>query len=457
MLCLPSLRCRPKQRLAVWNFVVIAALGGFVSSVANAQSREEKVREDRKRVVADGFWMYNDISGAMSKAKVSGKPVLVVLRCIPCEECVKLDDDLVDKDPVIRPLLEQYVCVRQVSTNGLDLDLFQYDTDQSFAVFMLNADGTIYGRFGTRSHQTEWFGDVSLKGLAASLKGGLELHAKYDSVKASLAGKRGEPLEFKSPEKYPALKDKFTDALNYKGNVVKSCIHCHQIGDARREYYLGQGKPIPDDLFFPYPHPKAIGLIMDADTKATVKSVRSGSIAEAGGFQPGDQIASLDGQPILSIADVQWVLNGKNPEGDSVKVVISRDDVLADFEIRLPNGWRRADDISWRVSTWPYRRMVTGGMLLVPVDDEQRRELGLSQTAMALRVNHLGQYGAHAAAKRAGFKKEDVLVSFDGRSDLESEPALMHYALSNRKPGQRVDVVVRRGRESKTLRLPIQK
>ena len=47
-----------------------------------------------------------------------------------------------------RPLMEQFVCARQVSTNGLDLSLFQFDTDQSFAVFLLNADGTIYGRFG---------------------------------------------------------------------------------------------------------------------------------------------------------------------------------------------------------------------------------------------------------------------------------------------------------------------
>ena len=64
-----------------------------------------------------------------------------------------LDDELVDTDPAIRPLLEKFVCVRQVATNGLDLRLFQFDTDQSFAVFMLNADGTIYGRFGTRSHR----------------------------------------------------------------------------------------------------------------------------------------------------------------------------------------------------------------------------------------------------------------------------------------------------------------
>ncbi|MFM7926004.1 MAG: thioredoxin family protein, partial [Planctomycetaceae bacterium] len=89
----------------------------------------QKVREDRDKVTAAGFWIYNDLDTGFRTARQTGKPLLVVLRCIPCEECVKLDDELVDQDPVLRPLLEQFVCVRVVSTNGLDLSLFQFDTD----------------------------------------------------------------------------------------------------------------------------------------------------------------------------------------------------------------------------------------------------------------------------------------------------------------------------------------
>ncbi len=424
---------------------------------ADAQSREEKVRDDKRKVLADGFWMYNDLPGAMAKAKENGKPVLVVLRCIPCEECVKLDDDLVDKDPVIRPLLEKFVCVRQVSTNGLDLNLFQYDTDQSFAVFMLNADGTIYGRFGTRSHRTEWFGDVSLKGLAKSLQGALELHAGYPGNRASLVGKRGRPLEFSSPEQYPALKDKFTDALNYEGNVVKSCIHCHQIGDARREYYWTAGKPIPDDIFYPYPHPKSLGLIMDPDTMSTVKSVAENSVAAKSGIRGGDVISSMNGQPILSIADMQWVFNGTDPAGGEVSVVADRGGQSEALTLALREGWRRADDISWRVSTWPLRRMVTGGMVLETLDPQQRKEKNISPSSMALVAKHVGQYGAHAAAKRAGFQKGDIIVGYDGRDDLASEASLIRHALGHHKIGQRVDVTVLRGNSRKTLQLPMQR
>ena len=57
------------------------------------KTRDQMVREDREKVTTEGFWIYNDLAHAFDVAKESGKPLLVVLRCIPCEECVKLDDE----------------------------------------------------------------------------------------------------------------------------------------------------------------------------------------------------------------------------------------------------------------------------------------------------------------------------------------------------------------------------
>lgn len=428
----------------------------FDSAVAQTKSREQKVREDKARVTAEGFWIYNDIPAAFQQAKQNGKPILVVLRCLPCEECVKLDDELVDQDPVIRPLLEKFVCVRQVSTNGLDLPLFQYDTDQSFAVFMLNADRTIYGRFGTRSHRTEWIGDVSLPGLAEALQGALDLHSAYPANKQSLAGKTGPAPLFASPEKFPSLKDKFTDSLNYKGDVVKSCIHCHQIGDAERDHHRSAGKPIPETVLFPYPHPKSIGLILDPSKKATVRDVKSGSLAAVAGLQPGDSMITLDGQPMLSMADVQWVLHSVPAAGGTLEAVVDRGGQKQTVSLNLPDGWRKAGDISWRVSSWGLRRMATGGLRLEPLDQSGRQGLGVAENTMALRVTHVGQYGPHAAAKKAGFKVDDVIVSVDGRTDLQTETDLMVYGVTEKTAGQSAKVVVVRDGAKKTLALPMQ-
>lgn len=422
----------------------------------SAQTREEKVREDRRRVEAEGFWIYNNLPLAFDMAEKNGKPILVVLRCIPCEECVKLDDELVERDPVIRPLLDKFVCARVVSTNGLDLSLFQYDTDQSFAVFFLNADKTIYGRFGTRSHRTEWFGDVSLKGLAAAMRGALELHADYPANASSLAAKRGPKPDVASPELYPSLKDKYTDSLNYAENVVKSCIHCHQIGDAQRDMYRASGKPLPESLLFPYPHPKAIGLILDPNQRATVKAVKAQTPAARAGFKAGDMIESMAGQPLLSIADVQWVLHQTAATGGRITARIVRDSASEDLTLELGSGWRQADDISWRVSAWGLRRMTTGGMLLEQATSEQRQAAGVADGDMALHVKHVGQYGAHAAAKKAGVQKGDILIAFDGRSDLVREADIFRQGMWERKPGQRVTITLSRNGKQIQLQLPMQ-
>ena len=422
---------------------------------AAAQTRDEMVREDKRKVTEDGFWIYNDLKQAFEKARETGKPILVVLRCIPCHECVKLDDELVDKDPVIRPLLDQFVCVRQVSTNGLDLHQFQYDTDQSFAVFMLNADGTVYGRFGTRSHRTEWYGDVSLPGLAKALQGALDLHADYPDNRSLLEGKQGGKPEVASPEQFPSLKDRFTDQLNYEGDVAKSCIHCHQIGDAQREYYWSQKLPIPQKVLFPYPHPKSIGLILDPKQLATVQSVISDSPAESSGLREGDKILLFNGQPPLSLADIQWVLHQADEDGESIPMVIERQGSQQTLSLDLKPGWRQLGDITWRATSWGLRRMVTGGMVLEAVD----RDAGGQPNAaskMALEVKRVGQYGPHAAAKKAGFQQGDLLIAYDGRDDLLTETALLNYAVSNLTVGDRVAAKVKRGGQEVSLRLPIQ-
>lgn len=421
---------------------------------AYSQTREETVRADKARVEAEGFWLYNNLDQAYRTARETGKPILVVLRCLPCHECVKLDDDLVDNDPVIRPLLEQFVCVRIVGTNGLDLDLFQYDTDQSFAVFMLNADKTIYGRFGTRSHRTDWIGDVSLEGMARALEGALELHGQYPTNKAQLAAKRGNPLEFSSPEKYPSLREKFTDRLNYEGDVVKSCIHCHQIGDARRDYYWSQSKPIPDDLLFPYPHPKSIGLILDPEQRATAKSIVPGSPAALAGLKAGDEILRMAQQPLLSMADVQWVLHHVPSQGGEVEMEIQRGGTTQELKLKLADQWRTEDDPAWRVASWGLSRIALGGMRVEPLSAEQRRERSID--GMALRAKSAGRYGKHAAARKAGFKVDDILVAFDGQSDFEKEYDLFAYVNANKKVGDKIDVEVLRGSRRLKLKLPVQ-
>jgi len=47
-------------------------------------------------------------------------------------------------------LMERFTTVRVVQAYALDLSLFQFDGDLTLAVVFLNADGTVYGRYGSR-------------------------------------------------------------------------------------------------------------------------------------------------------------------------------------------------------------------------------------------------------------------------------------------------------------------
>jgi hypothetical protein len=442
------------HRTGLVSLAVCLAVASLAA--AQAQTREQKVQADREKVEAEGFWIYNDLPRGFAEAKKTGKPMLVVLRCIPCVECVKLDDDLVNQDQRVRPLLDKFVCVRVVSTNGLDLSLFQYDYDQSFAAFMLNADGTVYGRFGTRSHRTYWSDDVSIEGLARALRGALDLHEQYPKNRDDLAGKRGPAPEVASPEQFPLLKDRYGPKLAAEGKVVQSCIHCHMIGEAQKAVYRSRKEPIPEQVLFSYPHPKTLGLILDPRERATVLRTEAASAAEQAGFHKGDVILKLEGQPLLSIADVQWVLHRASPDGVALKAEVQRGEGTAEVTLTLPKGWRQREDLSWRASSWGLRRMASGGMLLEELPAEDREKAGLADAAMALRVKYLGQSGPHAAAKQAGFRQGDVLLSVDGRTDLRRETDLLAQEVINHRPGDRVPVTVLRDGKKVDLMLPMQ-
>ncbi len=319
----------------------------------------------------------------------------------------------------------------------------------------MNADGTIYGRFGTRSDEKDAMRNISMEGFAKALEAALELHKNYPRNKDALAGKKPTAPRVKVPEEYPSLSH-FKPTLDYEGKVVQSCMHCHQIRDAERQVLRKASQPFPDDVMFPWPMPDVVGLSLDPKEKAKVVSVSRGSSAEKGGFQAGDEILTLAGQPILSIADVQWVLQAAK-EPVKIPAQVSRGRRKFDLTLALDKGWRRGSDISWRVTTWDLRRMTTGGILLEDLPAEDRRKTGLADTALALRAKHVGEYGEHAVAKKAGFKKGDILIAFDGRTDHMTESELIAYVLQTAKPaGRQIPTTVLRGEQRLELKLPLQ-
>jgi serine protease Do len=359
--------------------------------------------------------------------------------------CAGFDGQVVRHDTRIEDLLKQFVCVRLVQANDLDLTLFQFDYDLTFAAFFMNGDRTIYGRFGSRSDQKEAEKDISLEGFRKAMAAALELHKAYPKNKAMLAGKQPRQVAVKRPEEYASLAGKYKPTLDYEGKVAASCLHCHQVREAERLSYRAGNKPIPDESLYPWPMPTVVGLTLNAKEKAKVTQVAPGSAAAQAGFKAGDEIVSLDGQPIISIADVQWILHNA-ANAASLKAVVLRGDDTVNLKIPLRPDWRLKNDIAWRATTWDLRRMVTGGLVL-------KADPG---TNLALRVDYVGQYNEHAAGKRAGFKKDDVIVRIDNETRPMTESELFRFLLQNNVKGDKVPCTVLRGGEKVELTLPMQ-
>lgn len=437
-------------------FSLLATLTLALESTAQEKkTRDQLVQDDLANFGSLDTWIYNDLEQGFKTAQETGKPLLVVFRCIPCAACAQLDQHIVERDARIQALLNDYVCVRVVHANGMDLRLFQFDYDQSFAAFIMNGDKTIYGRYGTRSHQTRSEDDVALEGFAEVLEAGLIIHAGYPGNQPELAGKQpASQPQFPTPEQFPKL-SRFKPKLDYEGKVASSCIHCHQVGETLRDKPRDEGKPLPEEVIFPYPHPKILGLIMDPKHAATVAQVATDSPAEHAGFRPGDEVLTLDGQQLTSIADMQWVLHNAINQ-NTLPVSLQRNGQPVSLTLTLEPGWRKRGDLSWRATSWDLRRMTLGGMRLDDASPELRTKNSLASDTLALVVSHLGQFGEHAHAKNQGFKKGDLIVSIDGNSKPARETDL--FALLINKPvGAEVLVSVLRGTEQVPLKLVMQK
>jgi hypothetical protein len=342
-----------------------------------------------------------------------------------------------------------------VQANGLDLTLFEHDYDLSFAAYFLNPDKTIYGRFGSRSEHKNAEHEISIEGFRKAMLAALDLHGNFAGNRASLRAKQGTPPRFPVPEDFPSLKSKYSATLNYDGKVAGTCIHCHQVREAERLVFRSAGQPIPEKTLYPWPMPDVVGFSLDPTEKAKVKSVAPQSAADKCGLRSGDDIVLFEGQPMISLADIQWVLqNAASPA--TLKLEVDRDGKRVPLVMKLEKDWRRKSDISWRPTSWDLRRMVTGGLVLKDSTSEERKKLHLADSDLALRVDYVGQYGEHAAGKKAGFQKNDVLVSVDGQAGHLTESDLFGYLAENRMPGSRVPVTVVRAGNKVELELKMQ-
>lgn len=358
------------------------------------------------------------------------------------------------QDPELAELLAKFVCVRVIQAWDLDLSLYQFDAELTWAAMFLNADKTIYGRYGTRSEHKDTTKHLSMEGFKKALQAALDFHAGYPANKADFAGKTGPAAPWKVPQEIPELKGK--PNVKPADGTRGGCIHCHQAGDATAWSLRKQKSPVHDRIVWPYPIPDRLGLSLDPKEAAVVAAVDPGSPAEKAGFKTGDRILKFGGQAALSIADIQWVLH-RTEDPCSVEADVDRAGTKVKVVLAVPAGWRRKDEFTWRVMAWGLRHRLMGTQPLETMTADERSKAGAPDKGMALRVkgfppNYVKERNLEGPKL---LKAGDVIVDVDSQNALVTESDLLGYLFQKKAPGSSAQLKVLRAGKVELIALPV--
>ena len=342
-------------------------------------------------------------------------------------------------------LAKDYVCVRVTDMRHIDLSRFQFDYDLTFAVLFMNADGTVYHRFGSRnsSNPLSW---ASLPALLRVMRETIADHEQYQKA----------PAPPKAKPKRTILDNPLFASRDKKKRV--ECVHCHMVHDFRRDWAKAKKKWRRDDVWL-WPPPSRVGLTMDPKDQALVTAVAKDSAAFKAGLRTGHRLLFAADQRIRTIMDMQWSLENIPMKGGVLPIRFHADGKEVAAKLQLANGWRRGTPatFAWRPTKWGLDpRPGFGGPEL---NAKKKKKLGIAVKDFAFRVNYLVTWGPHHQtgrnAARAGIRKNDVIVAVDGKRDFESIHHFHAWIRLKRKAGDTLAIeLLRRGKKHKvSLRL----
>lgn len=421
---------------------LLSAVGLIFAFHTIAQS--QTLREQLKDTEIAPHWIYDDLPQAIQAAKDSSKPLMIVLRCVPCPPGRTLDGQVMQPSGELAKLEQDFVCVRIVQTKGLDLKKFQYDYDMSWSGMFMNADGTIYGRYGTRTASGPGSdGHLSAAGFQKAAQRALALHKAYPANREQLAGKTGRDPDYARPELIPGLQDRAVGAT-----TRQNCIHCHMVKEFALRAKWEAGQLSLADLLV-YPMPEQIGLAIDDEDGLRITAVKPHSPAAEAGLAAGDELVTLGGQPLISLADIQWVLHN-SPSETQLEATLRRDGQPLNKSLTLSGDWKRSD-IAWRASTWYGLRQ---GVKCEPLSAASKEKRGIGADKLALLVKGLFGKGG-PKVQQAGLKANDVIVAMDGNTQARNESEFLIDLRLKHGPGDKVKLSVLRGSQRHELSVPL--
>lgn len=328
----------------------------------------------------------------------------------------------------IADVANEFVRVRLLKISGMDLNVFDFDYDLTWAAFFLSTDEHIYGRYGGRDARSA-DGQLSLAGLRYALRAALAAHRRAPPEPPTVRSEK--PLLV---EEYPAAQ------TLRKGE----CIHCHQVYEFRRAALKAAGRWNREERWI-YPLPENIGLTLEVDQGDRLRAVAPQSPAGKAGLHAGDTLRTVNGRPVASFADVQYALH-RAPAKGRISITWQSGRATKTAALELANGWRETN-LTWRPSLLDVLPSLT--LYGDDLTAEEKNALGLSAKRLAFRQ----QKPVHSLAQAAGVQEGDVITGIDGQVLEMTMLEFLAHVRKNYLLGDRIVLNVIRG--DKRLDLPL--
>ena len=335
------------------------------------------------------------------------------------------------KDSALGKQLDQYVCVRIVRMDNVDVGLFERDWNNAIYFFALNADEQIYLRYGGRdAASADTY--LNLNSLELALKKGLELHRQYQKGELK---KVERPKPF-LPREIPLLVERTIRQ--------RQCVECHLIGDYQNLQREQQGTLDKLSQMYRSPDIKTIGIYLDVPQGLVVKEAQGA--AQAAGAKPGDCIAALEGNTVWTFADLQYQYDKVDRRAGKLHLNVDRGGRSVDLTIALPARWWWTN-LTFRQSSVDPRAYFEDR----PLSDEEKRKLGLKPESFASQVKYVAEFAK--IVKSHDLRVGDVIAAVDGVDHDEFANTAELYIKLHKTPGDSatLDVI----RDGQRLKMPL--
>jgi serine protease Do len=327
--------------------------------------------------------------------------------------------------------MSQYVCVRIIRMDDVDVALFERDWNNTLYYFIMNADQQIYERYGGRDARGP-LTYLNLNSLELALAKGLELHKSYTQGEL----KKKEPPAPFFPRQIPPLVER-TFARN-------QCVECHLIGDFQLLYKEQTGHLNKLTDMFRWPDIRNVGIDLDIPKGLVVKEARAS--AQTAGMKAGDRISAVSGTPVWTFGDLQYYYDKVPRNAKQVQMSVDRGGQTVDLAIALPNLWWLTDLRFRQLSVDP--RAEFECRALTPAE---KSKYELKPEGFAGEVTHIG--GFAEMLKVHELKTGDVVYAVDGvdRDEVANTPDLFIKLYKTAGDTVTLDII----RDGKRMKMPV--